>query len=577
VSYHNDPDIMRVDFTNNGAIDGWGFQDLIPNIERAIGKTLTYAQLAETPGVFTVDAPKIVIDFLADGGGFHNELAIVSLEGMENIVPGSVDFIREAARRALSQSELGYIVIGDANEAARFYGELGEVERNDGIYQGQKTFSMKPGSLFIFMLVPHGTIQDVFNNPNLNGSQKPLFSWALANPNQAIQMGQLVEGLFGFEDILAGEGSDRDYNDLLIYIRGVTGEAPALESLIDPSNNWLNSSLVQTLIETATNGQNFINIFEENPDLISLSLLNDSGISQVDKITYEPTIEGIIRNLNEINRLEAGINRTDNLVDIVEEVQPDGKFTLNRQRLEEIYGDQLLDGTYTLILKATDEHGYQSEFYELTFTLDTTAPETVTNLSLDNNQLDNVTHNNQPTLTGIRENDTQVQLFNGDELIAETVTQPDIQVIDEEDIIGEIEITNSVVTPSTSLPDDSYQITAKTIDLAGNISESSSPLSLTVDTLKPILNITNPVVNSQISSETKLTGTVEGTGSPITTLSYQFNENEEQFIPIDEQGNFEHFLDLSHVSKGLQNLTITATDQAHNKTSISLLVDLKLT
>jgi hypothetical protein len=65
-------------------------------------------------GYFTVgESGEVTIDYLFDGGGYEGELAIFSLEGMEGLEPGSEAFIQEAANRALSESELGYIVISD--------------------------------------------------------------------------------------------------------------------------------------------------------------------------------------------------------------------------------------------------------------------------------------------------------------------------------------------------------------------------------------------------------------------------------------------------------------------------------
>ena len=122
---------------------------------------------ADTPGVFLVDnTGKISIDFLADSGSYHNEMAIFSLQNMDSLTPGSADYIKEAARRALSNSALGYTVIIDINEGAKFVGELGESNRNDGNYSGLKAFSFTPGDKIAFMLVPEGTVQQVFDNPN---------------------------------------------------------------------------------------------------------------------------------------------------------------------------------------------------------------------------------------------------------------------------------------------------------------------------------------------------------------------------------------------------------------------------
>jgi hypothetical protein len=131
-------------------------------------------------GIFTVgDTGQVSINFLADGGAYEGELAIFSLAGMGQYKPGSNEFIKEAARRALTNSTLGHVAIADQTEGARFKGILGAYEGQDwnaGEYSGNKTFLMNPGDRFGFMLVPDGSTQAVFQNPNVSGSRHPIFS-----------------------------------------------------------------------------------------------------------------------------------------------------------------------------------------------------------------------------------------------------------------------------------------------------------------------------------------------------------------------------------------------------------------
>ena len=105
-------------------------------------------------GTFIVDASgEVEVDFLFDGGWFRGELAMFSLEGMEAIEPGSTEFMLEAARRALTDSTQGRIIVQDELEAARFSADLAwERNFNSGIYQGVKTFQMTPGDEVAFML-----------------------------------------------------------------------------------------------------------------------------------------------------------------------------------------------------------------------------------------------------------------------------------------------------------------------------------------------------------------------------------------------------------------------------------------
>ena len=52
------------------------------------------------------------------------------MEGLAEFEPGSVEFIQEVTRRALSGSELGHIAISDRTEGAKFTGDLGEGNQN---------------------------------------------------------------------------------------------------------------------------------------------------------------------------------------------------------------------------------------------------------------------------------------------------------------------------------------------------------------------------------------------------------------------------------------------------------------
>ena len=113
-------------------------------------------------GVFTVGSSgEVGIDFLYDGGWYQGQLAIFSLEGMEKYQPGSPEFIKEAALRASSNSELGYIAIDDVAEGARFSGALGETHYNSGEYKEVKSFKLRPESSFGIMLIPNNRVEEV--------------------------------------------------------------------------------------------------------------------------------------------------------------------------------------------------------------------------------------------------------------------------------------------------------------------------------------------------------------------------------------------------------------------------------
>ena len=96
----------------------------------------------------------------------------------ENLEIGSQEFLQEAANRALSNSELGYIVIQDESDRARFSdldNELSwESQFNGGIYNGEETFQMQSGDRFAMMLVSNGTVIDLATNPS---AEEVLFSF----------------------------------------------------------------------------------------------------------------------------------------------------------------------------------------------------------------------------------------------------------------------------------------------------------------------------------------------------------------------------------------------------------------
>ncbi|WP_414622513.1 DUF4114 domain-containing protein [Calothrix sp. CCY 0018] len=257
-------------------------------------------------GVFTVNSTGVfTIDFLFDAGGYQSELGVFSITGMENLDSGSDEFIQEAARRVLSNSTNGYIAINDDSEAARFTGELGEKDRDKGNYEGIKTFSMNPGDNFALMLVPQGKVEEVLDNPAVDNSKRPLFSLSSANPDNAIQIMQLVEGtgVFGMEDLRLDENSDTDYNDIIFQVKGATGTATPFKEV--SSNNWNETEAGKQLIEFARN--NNVNAASDNPGKIQFEKAEfntfESGI---------PTLSAkVIRTDGDLGEVSATVNLTN--------------------------------------------------------------------------------------------------------------------------------------------------------------------------------------------------------------------------------------------------------------------------
>ncbi|MEM6436170.1 MAG: DUF4114 domain-containing protein [Cyanobacteria bacterium P01_D01_bin.115] len=218
------------------------------------GQTFQIEQADLGPGTFTVAANgQLAIEFLADSGAYRGQLAVFSLEGMDGIAPGSPAFIQEAARRALSNSPEGYIVIDDAAEAARLTGELGEKNRNGGEVAGAKGITFPGGTRVAVMLVPNGSVQAVFDNPTAEGSLRPLFSVASANPAGRVHIGEIRPGVFAMEDVRFDGRSDGDFNDVIFQLQGATGQIEAIANLIGTQQIWLDTPLGQQLFLVSDN------------------------------------------------------------------------------------------------------------------------------------------------------------------------------------------------------------------------------------------------------------------------------------------------------------------------------------
>ena len=199
-----------------------------------------------TTGTFIVDSSgEVEVDFLFDGGWFRGELAMFSLEGMEAIEPGSTEFRLEAARRALTDSTQGRIVIQDELEGARFSADLAwERNFNSGTYQGVKTFQMTPGDEVAFMLVQNNTVQKTFQNPHqiFQFGKLPLFSIPEANlsgssPNQFEVVDVDGNGTMAWEDVPITQ-ADKDYNDLIVKVKGLESNLAPLSAHINPTRDW---------------------------------------------------------------------------------------------------------------------------------------------------------------------------------------------------------------------------------------------------------------------------------------------------------------------------------------------------
>ncbi len=208
-------------------------------------------------GTFTTDASgKISVDFLYDGGGYVGQMGFYSLAGMTDLKVGSEEFIKEAARRVLTNSGEGRLIISDITDAARTSVKLKtDNVYNQGKYKGIQNFQMDGDSQFGVILIPNGTFTEVLAKPSLTGAKRALFSNNLANPAPKINSGVQLSDLTGDGSVFAWEDTrlddstcDFDYNDIIFRILGAKGEAPAYQTLAAPLEDITKDPAFKTII-----------------------------------------------------------------------------------------------------------------------------------------------------------------------------------------------------------------------------------------------------------------------------------------------------------------------------------------
>ncbi len=122
--------------------------------------------------------------------------------------------------------------------------------------------------------------------------------------------------------------------------------------------------------------------------------------------------------------------------------------------------------------------------------------------------------------------------------------------------------------------DGAHTLRFRATDFTGNV---STPLAytFTLDTRAPTLAISAPLANAALTTASRLTGTVSGTGSAVTVLCYAFDGGTKFSAVFDPTtGAFDEALDLSSLAAGSHSLAVTARDAAGNTFTTTLSVAL---
>ena len=233
------------------------------------------------------------------------------------------------------------------------------------------------------------------------------------------------------------------------------------------------------------------------PDLDSLS---DSGASQADNLT------------NDTNPDFSGTAEANAFVELLR----DGSVVASG--FADGFGDWSLidpnatpDDTYTYTARATDAAGNTSDASTgLDVTIDTLDP-AVSEPDLDSlsdsgaSQADNLTNDTNPDFSGTAEANAFVELLRDGSVVASGFA----------DGFGDW----SLIDPNAT-PDDTYTYTARATDAAGNTSDASTGLDVTIDTLDPTVSI-----DLQAASDSGISSTDDATNAATLVFDVTFSED----------------------------------------------------
>ncbi len=261
---------------------------------------------------------------------------------------------------------------------------------------------------------------------------------------------------------------------LKISAMGATGLAlPDWTELSSSNSNWGDvptsiDSLLGTIFDSPL-VQNFFAYYplDKTPPQLTFGLLNDTGSSNKDRITSNPSIQGTVKDNIRLRGVQAQLDDGKSY-SISSELNRSGKFVLDRDDIQRINGGmKLADGQHIIKITAADIFGNKTT-RSIDFTLDTTAPKTTIALDVasDSGTIgDYRTNNDIVTLTGKTEANTQLKISQKD-------SKTGFQTIGSvtSDANGNYQLTGVNLAKGIN----SFTIQAK--DLAGNTSTNTQDI-----------------------------------------------------------------------------------------------------
>ena len=109
---------------------------------------------------------------------------------------------------------------------------------------------------------------------------------------------------------------------------------------------------------------------DDTAPTVTAALLNDTGRSNTDKITQDPTVQGSSQGAATLWAALDGGNDQE----ISETLKPDGMFSIGVEAYNKLSQGSLPDGAHELLVKARSSTGVESLVAKVSFTLDRTPP-----------------------------------------------------------------------------------------------------------------------------------------------------------------------------------------------------------
>ncbi|MFN5291255.1 MAG: Ig-like domain-containing protein, partial [Planctomycetia bacterium] len=272
------------------------------------------------------------------------------------------------------------------------------------------------------------------------------------------------------------------------------------------------------------------------PDLVASS---DTGASNSDNITGDntPTFAGFGTPGDTINIYVDGVLAGSTTVDV------NGNWSITT--------NSIADGVHQITSQAVDPAGNASaQSTPLVVTIDTTAPNAPIFTTPSG-----PTSNPQIPINGTGEPGSTITLYDGTSLVGTAIVNGD---------------GTWSITPSSPLSDGTHTFTSTATDGAGNVSPTSSPINITIDTVNPqppvVISVSQDTGNptDKITSDNTLT--ITGTAEPGSTIkvfdSSSGSPVQVGTVIVGPDGNYS--VTTSVLSDGSHPLSITSTDAAGN-------------